>query len=54
MEERPGLTGDGIAEATVKVRTRNGRIVRTGEGNGPVNALDKALREALVCPPSRR
>lgn len=48
MEERPGLPGDGIAEATVKVRTRNGRIVRTGEGNGPVNALDKALREALV------
>jgi len=48
VEERPGLPGDGIAEATVKVRTRNGRIVRTGEGNGPVNALDKALREALV------
>jgi 2-isopropylmalate synthase len=36
------------AEATVKLRTGQGRIVRTGEGNGPVNALDHALREALV------
>ena len=48
VEERPGLPGDGIAEATVKVRTPKGRIVRTGEGNGPVNALDRALREALL------
>jgi 2-isopropylmalate synthase len=48
IEERPGLPGDGIAEATVKVRTPKGRIVRTGEGNGPVNALDRALREALL------
>lgn len=48
VEERPGIPGAGVAEATVKVRTRNGRIVRTGEGNGPVNALDKALREALA------
>jgi 2-isopropylmalate synthase len=24
------------------------RYVRTAEGNGPVNALDKALREAIV------
>ncbi|MGO1582296.1 MAG: citramalate synthase [Actinomycetaceae bacterium] len=36
------------AEATVKLRTGQGRIVRTGEGNGPVNALDHALREALA------
>lgn len=48
VEERPGLPGDGIAEATVKVRTPKGRIVRTGEGNGPVNAIDRALREALL------
>lgn len=48
VEERPGLPGDGIAEATVKVRTPKGRIVRTGEGNGPVNSLDRALREALL------
>ena len=26
----------------------NERAVRTGEGNGPVNALDHALREALL------
>ena len=32
----------------MKVRTPKGRIVRTGEGNGPVNALDRALREALL------
>lgn len=36
------------AEATVKLRTGAGRVVVTGEGNGPVNALDHALREALV------
>jgi 2-isopropylmalate synthase len=36
-----------LAEATVKVRVGD-RIVHTAaEGNGPVNALDKALRKAL-------
>jgi 2-isopropylmalate synthase len=41
--------GRGIfAEATVKVRV-NGEILHTAaEGNGPVNALDAALRKALV------
>jgi 2-isopropylmalate synthase len=34
-------------EATIKVRVNNERIVKTAEGNGPVNALDKALREAI-------
>lgn len=48
VEERPGIPGAAFAEATVKIHTRNGRIVRTAEGNGPVNALDNALREALV------
>lgn len=48
VEERSNGNVHGYAEATVKVRTRDGRIVRTGEGNGPVNALDKALREALL------
>ena len=48
VEERQNGNVYGYAEATVKVRTRDGRIVRTGEGNGPVNALDKALREALL------
>jgi len=41
--------GDGTAaaEATVKVRAGGERIVAVGEGNGPVNALDQALRTAL-------
>ncbi|RZV41210.1 MAG: citramalate synthase, partial [Acidimicrobiales bacterium] len=34
-------------EATVKVWVNGERIVATGEGNGPVNALDAALRYAL-------
>ncbi|MEE6288952.1 citramalate synthase [Georgenia sp. MJ173] len=37
-----------LAEATVKLHTGRGRVVSTGEGNGPVNALDHALRDALV------
>ncbi len=37
-----------LAEATVKLRV-NGEIVHTAaEGNGPVNALDKALRKAVL------
>jgi 2-isopropylmalate synthase len=34
-------------EATVKVMVDNQRIVATAEGNGPVNALDGALRTAI-------
>ena len=34
-------------EATVKVHVGGERVVAIGEGNGPVNALDSALREAL-------
>jgi len=37
-----------ISEATVKVHVDGERIISTGEGNGPVNALDNALRQALV------
>jgi 2-isopropylmalate synthase len=36
------------SEATVKVDVREHRLLTVGEGNGPVNALDGALREALV------
>jgi 2-isopropylmalate synthase len=36
-----------VSEATVKLTSRGDRIVATGEGNGPVNALDRALRQAL-------
>ena len=34
-------------EATVKVRMGDERVIATGEGNGPVNALDSALRQAI-------
>ena len=44
-EQRPG--GEIVSEATVKVRAQGQRIVATGEGNGPVNSLDNALRQAL-------
>ncbi len=36
-----------LSEATVKLRAGGARIVTVGEGNGPVNALDHALREAI-------
>jgi 2-isopropylmalate synthase len=34
-------------EATIKIWVDGERYVRTAEGNGPVNALDKALRDAI-------
>ena len=39
---------DALSEATVKIVAGDRRHVRTGEGNGPVNALDQALRSALA------
>jgi 2-isopropylmalate synthase len=39
--------GEAVSEATVKLRAEGVRYVVTGEGNGPVNALDAALREAI-------
>ena len=35
-------------EATIKIWVDGERYVRTAEGNGPVNALDRALRDALA------
>jgi 2-isopropylmalate synthase len=35
-------------EATIKIWVDGERYVKTAEGNGPVNALDRALRDALV------
>ncbi|MGC1850964.1 MAG: citramalate synthase [Solirubrobacterales bacterium] len=35
-------------EATIKVRVDGERYVRVAEGNGPVNALDSALRGAIA------
>jgi 2-isopropylmalate synthase len=40
--------GDVVSEATVKVRVAGQRVIATAEGNGPVHALDAALRKALV------
>jgi 2-isopropylmalate synthase len=34
-------------EATIKIWVEGERYVRTAEGNGPVHALDRALREAI-------
>ncbi|MBF4160384.1 citramalate synthase [Nocardioides acrostichi] len=39
--------GEAVSEATVKLRAGEVRYVVTGEGNGPVNALDQALRQAI-------
>jgi 2-isopropylmalate synthase len=44
-DSQPG--SEASSEATVKLRAGGARIVTVGEGNGPVNALDHALREAI-------
>jgi 2-isopropylmalate synthase len=36
-----------VSEATVKLHIDGTRVIATAEGNGPVNALDSALRAAL-------
>jgi 2-isopropylmalate synthase len=40
--------GEVITEATVKVEVDGERYFEAAEGNGPVNALDKALRTAIA------
>jgi 2-isopropylmalate synthase len=40
--------GSVVSEATVKLRVGGERMIATAEGNGPVNALDEALRGALI------
>ena len=47
VETLPGTPHRATAEATVKLTAGGIRTVATGEGNGPVNALDHALRQAL-------
>jgi 2-isopropylmalate synthase len=39
--------GNVITEATIKGWVKGERFVRTAEGNGPVHALDAALRDAI-------
>ncbi len=40
-------SGEFTTEATIKLWVGDERIIAAGEGNGPVNALDTALREAI-------
>ena len=44
---RPGAEPKSICEATVKVRVKDQSAHTVAEGDGPVNALDSALRRAL-------
>ena len=37
-----------LSEATIKVEVGGQRVMTVAEGNGPVNALDSALRQALI------
>ncbi|MGH3425947.1 MAG: alpha-isopropylmalate synthase regulatory domain-containing protein, partial [Nocardioidaceae bacterium] len=46
-ESSPRLGEEALSEATVKLDAGGQRFVVTGEGNGPVNALDHALRQAI-------
>ncbi|MBW3546955.1 MAG: citramalate synthase [Actinobacteria bacterium] len=39
--------GEFTTEATVKIHVDGERVIRTAEGNGPVNALDAAVRQAI-------
>jgi 2-isopropylmalate synthase len=39
--------GEVSTEATIKIWVDGQRFIRTAEGNGPVHALDRALREAI-------
>ena len=49
VERRHNAVGDlvTISEATVKARINGDTVMSVGEGNGPVNALDNALRKDL-------
>ena len=44
-EKRAG--GETTTEATIKLSVKGERVISTAEGNGPVNALDRALRQAI-------
>ncbi|MFD9895812.1 citramalate synthase [Amycolatopsis sp. NPDC059027] len=46
LDHRPD--GEVVSEATVKVHVHDQRVIATAEGNGPVHALDAALRKALT------
>jgi 2-isopropylmalate synthase len=46
-DDDPFRTRGVTTEATIKVHVEGERVIATAEGNGPVNALDSALRAAL-------
>ena len=45
VERRPDASV--ISRATVKIEARDKEFITAGEGNGPVNAIDNALRKGL-------
>lgn len=49
VERRYNAAGDlvTVSEATVKVNVDGETLISVGEGNGPINALDQALRKDL-------
>ena len=46
-EDTGALAKDAMSEATIKIHVGGERFVATGEGAGPVGALDTALRMAI-------
>jgi len=46
--EGPEVDASVDTEATIKVWVGDERLIAVGEGNGPVNALDTALRRAIL------
>lgn len=47
-EDTGALAKDAMSEATVKIHVGERRFVSTGEGTGPVGALDNALRPTII------
>ncbi len=47
-ERRGGIEGNLLSEATVKLLVEGTILHTAAEGNGPVDALDRAMRKALV------
>ena len=47
-EDTGAFAKDAMSEATIKIRVGDARFVATGEGAGPVGALDAALRMATT------
>jgi len=46
--DRSGADGHDVVEASVKLEISGGVVHTVSEGDGPINALDNALREALT------